>query len=309
MTVSMISRILFNCSLPKSGSEMLQAVLSQHPSIYAGQTSPVLELQKAARRVYSGGSQAYMAMTEEASEMTFSSVCAGIAVGFYEPLACGHPVVVDKNREWLARMNWAKTWTHNAAAVCLVRDLRSIVASFERTYRERGDRLFAAPPEDDYGKPIPLPESKRERLAFFLTKFPPLGPSLRWLKEAVALDQVVPFGENEEPVPMDAALSGGSDRPILCIRYEDFCADPGKWMERIYDHFMIDRFEEHDFKNLPPRPLPTEIPGGFGPFGNHHVAPIITPDVPDRFRDVLTEEDEMFIGSTMEWYFELFKYV
>ncbi|NHW78511.1 sulfotransferase, partial [Escherichia coli] len=36
-------KLAFNSSMPRSGSELLQGLLSQHPDICAGTTSPLLE--------------------------------------------------------------------------------------------------------------------------------------------------------------------------------------------------------------------------------------------------------------------------
>lgn len=311
-----IENICFNSSMPKSGSEMLQAVLSQHPAVYAGQTSPVLDMLKAMRAAR-GRSQAYRAMTQPHKWATFCMACCGMVEGFYQPLLTDEKVVVDKGREWNLHMEWALQWAPYARAVCMVRDLRDVVASLERAYRSNGDEVFvSAPPSaggdgEKAGKPVPFPESTEERIRAYLTTAPPLAPALRGLKEAVKQRLVIPFGDDEKPVPMGHK---DSHRPILCIRYEDFCSHPSGWMARIHDHLGLSpAFEEgrgYDFGALPSRPLKTEIPDAFGPFGSHEVRPSVKNHNPkDGFKDVLDEEDEVFIASFAQWYFELFKYV
>ena len=45
------------------------------------------------------------------------------------------PVVIDKNRGWAHYFEWVAQWCPGPKMICMVRDLRSVVASMERIYR------------------------------------------------------------------------------------------------------------------------------------------------------------------------------
>ena len=48
----MKKKFIFNASIPRSGSELIQVLLSQNPKIYGSATSPLLEYQFGARQNY-----------------------------------------------------------------------------------------------------------------------------------------------------------------------------------------------------------------------------------------------------------------
>jgi hypothetical protein len=295
-------RIIFNASMCKAGSEMLQAVLDQHPDIYASPTSPLIDYLKAMRNARAG-SQASQAQYPGCRDQAFNNACHGAANGYASTLSGGKPVFCDKNREWINHVEWTRMWTPqgDVRIVAMVRDLRDVVASFERTYRANGHVPFG---ENERGKeeaPGALPVSLQDRVKKYLAVFPPLGPNLKWIAEAAKRGHIIPFGDDEKPVE-------DKSKPILCVRYEDFCGDPGYWIKRIERHLKVRPFGGYDFSDLS-RPASGEIPGAFGPFGNHRVSASILPPGDNAFRDVLGEEDEMFIAHTHQWFFELFKYI
>lgn len=92
-------RIVFNSSLPRSGSTLLQNILAQNPRIYASPTSGLLELLFTSRSHFSRLPE-FHAQDQEAMRRAFRGYCRGAMLGFYEALT-DKPVCIDKNRSWL----------------------------------------------------------------------------------------------------------------------------------------------------------------------------------------------------------------
>lgn len=293
--------IRFNSSLCKSGSEMLQAILGQHPKVYATATSPVIDYLNASRRAV-GQSQSAQAQFPDQRKSSLNGACYGLMQGFYSRLT-EKEVVVDKNREWSMHCKWLEDILGNSQSVrmvMMVRDLRDVVASFERTYRNHGHVPFGElASEEDTAKPESIPLQLQERVKKWMNIIPPLGPTLKIIKEASRRKWIMPINDDGTPE--------GEERPILAVRYEDFCAYPQKFMPIIEAHLELEQ-HAYDFTDLKTN-CDAEIPGAFGPFGNHQISGPVRPPNEGGFSDVLDEEDEIFIGHAAEWYFELFKYI
>ena len=63
----MVKKILYNSSLPRSGSTIIQNILAQNPEIYPTPTSGVFEMVNSIRTVYSN-SQEFKAQDKELME-------------------------------------------------------------------------------------------------------------------------------------------------------------------------------------------------------------------------------------------------
>jgi len=90
--------LFFNTSMPRSGSELLQVILHQNPSVYASSTSPLLEYQFAARQNFS--LPEVQSQPLELMETAFLSMCRSMAEGYYSAIT-DRPYIIDKNRALL----------------------------------------------------------------------------------------------------------------------------------------------------------------------------------------------------------------
>ena len=77
----MQKKIIFNCSLPRSGSELLQVLLHQNPKIYGSTTSPLIEYLYGARANLE--TEEALAQSNELRERAFISYCKGAIDGYY----------------------------------------------------------------------------------------------------------------------------------------------------------------------------------------------------------------------------------
>jgi sulfotransferase len=261
--------------MPRSGSELLQCILHQNPRIYASTTSPVLEYIFAVRQNFDlpeVKSQDPVLMKE-----AFLEVCRGIPPAYYSKLTKA-PVVVDKNRGWLHYKEWANQFVPNAKYICMVRDLRSIVASLERIYRSN--------------------------------RHSPQGIDNPHQLTNMTVWQRVDYWLNTQPVglallkTMDAFERRVTD-DVLFIKYEDLCNNPEETMSKVYS-YIDEPFFGHDFSNIEKQIK--EDDSHFGIFGSHSVKPVIQPVKQNDWSDVLSDEVAEFVKQKALWYFSTFRY-
>lgn len=228
-----------NSSLPRSGSELLQALLAQHPEVYASATSPLLEYWYGAMGNFNMAER--KSQDEKSMEQAFEGLCREGARGYYEALT-DRPTVVDKSRGWLqyAELLWAAF--PDARIVCMTRPVEAIVASLERIYREH-------PSHPDTRK---LPRTAEQRAAFWTTPGrPPLGLALSRLKDRQAR---------------------GSDKRILYVQYDYLVGDPVIVMRKVYKHLRVDPVDvdpENVVKAVP------EDDSHYGIFGRHGLRGVV----------------------------------
>src|SRR5688572_23471300 len=75
-------KIVFNSSLPRSGSTLLQNILAQNPRFYCSPTSGVITLLEAARLTFVDGPP-FMAQDPAVMQAGFRAFCRAALEGFY----------------------------------------------------------------------------------------------------------------------------------------------------------------------------------------------------------------------------------
>ena len=271
-----MEKIIFNCSLPKAGSELLQVLLHQNPKIYASTTSPLLEFMYAA----SGNLNLPEVKSMDQSIVTpaFMSMCEGMTRGWYASIT-DRPIIVDKNRGWSHYYQWVECFVNNPKIICMVRDIRSILASFERTYRKnRHSRECPDNPSESYGITVD------ERIHHFLNN-PPLGIALKRLQDVMQNPEV--------------------NSRIYFIPYEHLCNHPKEVMDKVYD-YIEEKPYNHDFENITKTVY--EDDSHFGIFGKHSVGSKIIPVKDKPWSDVFSDEQANRIYHLCESYNSIFGY-
>jgi sulfotransferase len=162
--------------------------------------------------------------------------------------------------------------------ICMVRDLRSVIASFERIYRKTRHLPV--------GTDNPAQMSNMtvgERVGCWL-KTQPVGLALQRTADA---------------------FQRGLGRKILFVRYEDLCAKPQPTMDLIYQFIGEPKFK-HDFSNISKQV--EEDDSHFGVYGSHSVRKELHPASPGDWSDVLPKEIANQIKRDNQWYFDTFNY-
>jgi sulfotransferase len=268
-------KLIFNTSMPRAGSELLQVILHQNPRIYASPTSPLLEFQFAARQNYD--LPEVRSQDPKLMQAAFIAMCRGMAESYYEAIT-DRPVVCDKNRGWSHYFEWVQQWSPDPKMICMVRDLRSILASMERIYRKNRHR--------------------------------PLGPDNPAQIANMTVAQRCGYWLHTQPVGLAMQRTAdlfqrGLDKKILFVRYEDLCSSPQGVMDSLYGWIAEETFV-HDFEHLEKQVA--EDDSHFGPYGQHSVLPAIRPVKPKDWAEMLPTDVAEGIRRENAWYFTAFGY-
>jgi sulfotransferase len=233
--------------MPRAGSELLQVLLHQNPRIYASPTSPLLEYLFGAR----GNRECPEVLAQPGELMTsaFHGGCRGFAQGYYSAIT-DRPIVCDKSRGWLQYTEWTEAWNGEAKTLCIVRDLRDILASMERLYRANRD----IPGPDDPANMVGLTVESRVNV---------------WLKThpvGVALQRIQGIFERKI-------------ESVRFIRYEDLTTRPDTVFSEIYS-WLDEPYFQHNYTDISKEVI--ENASVFGPYAEHTVASKLSPGTSTR---------------------------
>ena len=222
--MSTAKRIYFLAGLPRSGSTLLANILAQHPQIYVTPTSGVVDMLVQVRNGWDRN-DAFQAMDRKLSEETKASRPAGDAAGLFRAREAAD---LHRQEPLLGRVprdgRGAGRRPRPVKVLVTVRDLRDVVASFERLYR----------------KTSALGQVSQE--ANMALKFKTaLG------RAGVFIDDAQPVGRAYNAI-RDAVTRGWKDR-MHFIDYEDLTRRPKAVMEGVY-RFLGEDGYEHDFERV-----------------------------------------------------------
>jgi len=273
----MSKQIFFQSSMPRSGSTMFQNIIGQNPDFYVTPTSGVLELVFAARGNYSSSPE-FKAQDSALMQKGFSAFCKAGIEGYFEAIT-DRPYVMDKSRGWGVYKPFLDSFYPNAKVVCIVRDLRSVVASYEKIYRKNQHK--ADPIRDDAsGRGTTV----HKRVDEWMMPSNTIGRAVERIFEVIRQ---------------------GYDNEILFIKYEDLCLYPERTMSEVYQYLGIAEYA-HDFDNI--EQITTEDDEVYGLSNDLHVIkPKLQLPTPD-YKQVLGDDICKWLMNTYEWYFKKFNY-
>jgi sulfotransferase len=271
----MEQKILFQSSLPRSGSTLLQNIIGQNPDFYVTPTSGVLELLFAARQNYTESPE-FKAQDTDLMRKGWESFCKGGLEGFYKGIT-DKRFIVDKSRGWGIHYDFLNFFYESPKIVVMVRDLRDIFASMEKNFRAN----------QELSSPLVSHAELR----------------------GTSTPKRIDIWANSQPVGMaierlSEILRQGIDAKVLFVKYEDLCLHPENEMRRIYDFYGVEYFE-HDFDNI--EQITTEDDSVYGIFGDHKIRTKLEP-TRSVARDLLGRDVTNWIWDTYKWYFDYFRY-
>lgn len=266
--------IFFNSSMPRSGSTLMQNILGNNPDIYATPTSSLVDLLLNSKKIYTTA-PAFKAQDEMQMKTAFLTYCRFGLEGYFSGLT-NKPYKIDKSRAWAINMAFLDKFYPNPKIICMVRDLRDIVASMEKNYRKNPHKWQGNPKAEPTGVTI------GERVGIWLEKNP-VGTTLKNLKEVI---------------------HQGFDKKILFVKFEDLCVNPKKEMKRVYDFFEIPYYDL-DYSNI--QQVTFEDDKFHGIYGDHKIKNNVT-SVPSVAKEVLGLNIYNQIYNKNKWYFDYFDY-
>lgn len=276
MSATVAPKIFYQSSLPRSGSTLLQNILAQNPSFYVTPTSGLLELIFGARLNYTNTAE-FKAQDDAAMKKAFLAFSRAGMEAYFRALT-DKPYVVDKSRGWGIHFDLlGLIFGEDPKIVCMVRDLRQILASMEKKFRQNPDKDR---PIENHANLTGTTTLKRAILNLQST---PIG---------LALDRLIELHQR------------GWNQKILFLRYEDLTAHPQQTLHKVYAYLGVPDFE-HDFEHVPQ--VTQEDDQAYGIAGLHQIRPKVE-RLENDYLAVLGKDAVRFLQGNFAWYFTLFGY-
>jgi sulfotransferase len=269
-------RIFFQSSLPRSGSTLLQNIIAQNPDFYATPTSGALELIFGARLNYTNSLE-FKAQDGDAMKKAFLAFSKAGLEAYFRALT-DRPYVMDKSRGWGIHHDLlTMILGEEPKIICMVRDLRQVVASMEKKFRQNPDKNR---PIENHGNLTGTTTLKR---ALTFLQSPPVG---------LALDRLAEIHHR------------GWNKTMLFIRYEELTAQPKETLERLYSYLKLPSFE-HNFETVVQVTREDDIV--YGTSDLHSIRPKVEPLAKD-YMEILGKDAVRLIQNNQSWFFKVFGY-
>jgi sulfotransferase len=133
-----MQKIHFVSGLPRSGSTLLQNILAQNPKAHSTPTSGLVNFFMNCKTGWKDNNE-FRSQGLEEVENRIKGSFRGIIDGFYSKELAEGKFIFEKSRGWMAYIEYLKDIYQNSdlKVIACVRDVRAIVASFEKLYRKR----------------------------------------------------------------------------------------------------------------------------------------------------------------------------
>jgi sulfotransferase len=259
--------------MPRSGSTLLQNILGNNPDIYATPTSGLIELLKESRKIYSSSPQ-FKAQDENQMKSAFLMYCRYGIEGYFNGLT-DRKYAIDKSRGWAISYGFLKAFYPNPKIICMVRDLREVVASMEKNYLKYPEKTEFQLEENLKAVNV------GERITYWMKTLP--------LNTLFKLQEVIRRGWGEQ---------------MLFIRFEDLVENPDRELRKVYKYLNLPYYQ-HDFNNI--EQVTFEDDKFHGRYGDHKIEKSIKP-VPNKAEALLGELICNQLYEKNKWYFEYFNY-
>ncbi|KPF77922.1 sulfotransferase [alpha proteobacterium AAP81b] len=228
----------FIAGLPRAGSTLLAALLSQNPRLSARMTSPVGSMVSAMLKSMSAENEGAVFIDDAARER----VLRGIVENYYA--AAPQPLVFDTNRLWTTRLALIARLFPAARVIVCVRNPAWVIDSIESLVRQN---------------PL-LPSG--------IFGHDPGGTVYSRVEGLVAAAGMVGFAMNG----IREAVFSAERQRLLLLRYESLVADPRRALAAIYDAIGEAPFD-HDLEAIPQDEQALAFDARLGTPGLHRVAP------------------------------------
>jgi len=272
----MAPKIFFQSSMPRAGSTLLQNILAQNPTFYVTPTSGLLELVFGARLSYTNNAE-FKAQDPASMRKAFLSFSRAGMEAYFQALT-DKPYVLDKSRGWGVHFDLLNLiFGEEPRIICIVRDLRQILASMEKKFRQNPDRN--RPIESHHN----LSGTTTFKRAMIHLQTPPIG---------LALDRLMEIHQR------------GWHKKMLFLRFEDLTTEPAQTIEKVYEYLGLPAFK-HDFEQV--TQVTHEDDEVFGIPGLHEIRPKVEPFRND-YLTTLGREAVMAVQNQHSWYFNQFGY-
>lgn len=253
----MNKRYLFLSGLPRSGSTILCGILSQNPSLYVSGTSNILGVLANIRAAWQDIAE-FSALDPKVSATRKLNVLRGALDAFYADVP--QQIVIDKCRAWPAHLEMAESMLgYKPKVIVTVRDVRDVLASFEKLWRKR----------------------KAENCLVDAEKSNPIDYLSIDGRCRVLMNPGGMVGSSANII-LDACVRGWR-KQLHFVEYENLTEKPKETLSQLYAFLELESFE-HDFANIQPSVIENDVPYGWGDL--HTIRPELKPQ-PSQWQDYI----------------------
>lgn len=202
-------KLCFLTGLPRSGTTLLANLLCQNPDVHATATSGLLDTLRAVRDVCDKN-PFFRAMDNAERQERKRAILQGVVAGYFDHTNVG--VCFDKSRGWPTSFelaSWILGERSDVRAIVCVRDMRDVLASFEKLYRVTAESSTTSQERADYV----AHRTAVGRAQFMLRPNEPLGYARDVIKDAV---------------------TRGWRENMVFVEYDSLCHDPQGVVDDIY---------------------------------------------------------------------------
>ncbi len=276
----MVEKIFFQSSMPRSGSTLMQSILDSNPDIYAGGTDGFLELIFSARINYTNSPE-FKSQDAQLMKKAFAGFCLGGLNGYCSSLIDGtnKKYVVLKSRGWGVYRGFIETFYPNPKIICMVRDLKDCVCSYEKIYRKSQDKHD--PIRDDV---TARGSTVHKRTDEWMHPTNTIGRAVERIFEMIRL---------------------GYDDKVLFVKYEELALYPEIQMARIYEYLELPYYS-HDFNNIEQNNVEDDSVFGLTP-DLHTIRPKLEMR-PSDAKLILGADICNWLFENYKWYYTKFGY-
>lgn len=272
-------KIIFNSSMPRACSTLLQNIFAQNPNFYATPTDGLIELLDGGRQRFTDSVEFKASMDQDLSLQSWRNFCRGGMQGYCNTLT-DKPNIVLKGRGWKGNIDWVENFMGEKPIMfCMVRNLKSIAASFEKLHRKNPDKTSQwLINYENRGTTV------YKRVDMYLNNIP----------VSISLDRIQEIHEM------------GSEQKIMFIRAEDLASKPDEIMNEIYDILGLERYN-HNFNNIEQITKENDV---IHALDNdlHTIRNKVEPLI-DNYQEIIGLDGCKYIDDNYRWYQEKFGYI
>lgn len=219
----MLDNLYFVSGLPRSGSTLLMNILGQNPKFHVTPTSGLIELFLSIKNQWKNVFE-FKAEGLEKVKHRVEGAMQGVLYGYFQDEMLDGKICFDKSRGWLQFIEDLETCLkRKIKIITTVRDVREILASFEKLYRKRGIE-YNYPVGDAFLKA----QTIEGRCDLLLADGGVLGITINRLR--------------------DVLNRGLSDR-VIFVPYEYLTSHPGEIMKHLHKNLNLQDYE-YDVNNV-----------------------------------------------------------
>jgi sulfotransferase len=208
----------------------------------------------------------------------FKGFCKGGIDSYFNAIT-DKKYVLEKSRGWGVYRGFLESFYPDPKIICLVRNLKDVVASYEKIYRNN-PQSFDPIRDDSTGRGTTVHKRVDEWMAATNT----IGRATERIFEMIRL---------------------GYDDKILFVKCEDLCLYPETEMSRVYQYLGIPYFK-HDFDNI--TQITQEDDSVYGLTKDLHTIRPKLEMKPSDADGILGKDITDWLFKNYEWYYRKFNY-